>query len=247
MMFALILSVSLAFGCGDSSPSSSNQTGGMTTYEVNGQKVNCPKNTLYDGNSPICRVGSITNRTTVTPKGAKVWIENGATVSAEDLTAIDLGLTRAFSKSACKGWANDLALTHAAYTVAVLNASDRDSQGNPAYRVGCAQYCGSEYDKGGYILVAGQMAATGLPYGNIIMIPDPASDRLEYAANGTEYEAEHVILSWFDGDLFEASKTHGGGYGHPIWSCTAGLKSAQRNAGRTPSFKDGGGSLEVVK
>lgn len=248
MMFALILAVSLSFGCGGGVPTDPSDPGGKVYYEVSGQRVVCPENTNYWGYDVLCRVGSVTNRNNVvTPEGAKVWVEDGANVTPEDLAAIDLGLQRAFDKATCQGYNGTLAKTHEAYIVVVLKATDRDSQGNPAYRWPCSQYCGTQWDKGGYVLVAGQMAAVGNPYGNIIMIPDPAPDKLDYAASGTEYEAEHVILAHYDGDLFNASKTHGAGYGHPIWSCTSALRTLKPKMGVVPQNPDKKGIMELVE
>ena len=147
------------------------------------------------------------------PRGVTVKFEKGVTVSADEMAAIDAGLQDTFDRSPCHGYLR--ALNHNEYTVAILNSQDRDSLGNPAYRLPCAQYCGTEYDKGGYILVAGEMVALGSPYGNIIALPDH-NDRYENERLAASFEAEHIVLGWNDGDKFEATKTHGQGQGHPI-------------------------------
>lgn len=189
------------------------------TYYLNGSPVpNCSSNGL-DPNM-LCRVAKLTSRSTVTPMGAHVWTEAGVALTDAELVAIDDGMSRTFTKSQCRGYGQPMgnALKHSDYTVAIFTA-EPDSDGNPAFRAPCAQYCGTIYDKGGYILVAGQSVAIGMPYGDVIALPDPDINRLGWTSNGAEFETEHNVLAWYDGDLYTATMTHGTGAGHPIFSC----------------------------
>lgn len=146
------------------------------------------------------------------PRGVQVWAQDGTTITAEDLDAIERGFEKTFIKSRCRGYKSQL--HHSDYIVAILKAADTDSDGNPAYRLPAGPYAGTIYDKGGYILVAGQMVFVGQPYGNVIAIPDH-SFNFDHMARVAEYEAEHVILAWNDPDEFERTKIHIGN-SHPI-------------------------------
>lgn len=146
--------------------------------------------------------------------GTNIWLEDDAACSESVMRAFENGLAHAFEKAACRGYTR--ALNHSDYNIAVLKSHENDSQGFPAYRLPCQNYCGSVYDKGGYILAAGQMVFVGTPYGNWIAIPEHTVQQLEHAETIAEYEAEHVILAWNDGAEFERTKTHGDGTGHPI-------------------------------
>lgn len=189
---------------------------------INGVELVCPKDIMHPKTSIRCRVASLTSRSTTSANGLNVWVEDGATVTPESIEAIERGMTRAIKKSLCKGYGREgwRALRINDYTVAVLKSTEFDSQGNPSFRQPCANYCGSEYDKGGYILVGGQMVATGIPLGNIFAIPE-SKGKYDYTSNASEYELEHLILSWYDGSLFLSSQYHGAGFGHPIYSCTS--------------------------
>jgi hypothetical protein len=149
-----------------------------------------------------------------TPAGVRLRIEPGVSVSDDAKAAIDAGIRRTLLKTQCR---YGRSLRHSDYIVAVVK-SVRDQHGDPAYKLPCGQYCGSVYDQGGYILVAGQMLAAGEPFGNIIVLPEH-TDRIDHMALAAEYEAEHVELSWWDGDEYERTKTHGQGSGHPIITC----------------------------
>ena len=89
-----------------------------------------------------------------------------------------------------------------------------DSDGNPCYRLPVGEYKDTEFDKGGYILVAGQVISVGQD-ANIIALPEHR-DRFAHLELVAGYEAEHVELAWFDGDEYERTKYHGSGVGHPI-------------------------------
>lgn len=158
------------------------------------------------------RVLEITRRD-VTPAGTTILIEDGASASMSAKYAIDAGLSRCFEKAACAGYRR--AVSHRDYQVAILRTLDHDSQGFPAYRLPAGPYLGTEFDKGGYVIVSGEMAAVGEPYGNIIAVAEHI-DRFEHMSAVCEYEAEHVILAWNNGEEFERTKVHGSSTGHPI-------------------------------
>lgn len=164
-------------------------------------------------------------------RGVQIWVQKGAVYNSQDEAAIEAGLTRTFDNARCLlkpgGQPYDRALNHADYIVAILKATDVDSRGNPSYRVPCNQYCGTEYDKGGYILVAGQVVAVGQPYGNIIALPDSNSN-FAYMEDGAAYEAEHIVFAWNDINRYEQTKTHGAGTGHPLMS---GCKKNETDSG----------------
>ena len=166
---------------------------------------------------------AITNRG-LTPQGANLWQADGTIITGEDIAAVDEGLQRLFDKCKCQisemdGKPFSQAVTHAEYIVAILKSTDVDSNGDPAIRVPAAQYKGTIYDKGGYILIAGQMLAIGKPYGNIMAIPDHNSN-FKRLSDITEYEGEHIAAGWNAPTVARANETHGAGSGHPfIPSC----------------------------
>lgn len=174
------------------------------------------------------------DRRRIAPTGANIWVEDGAECPAPVMTAFEVGLANAFEKAACRGYTR--AINHSDYNIAVLKSNEKDSQGFPAYRLPCQNYCGTVYDKGGYILAAGQMVFVGTPYGNWIAIPEHTVSQLEHAQTIAEYEAEHIILAWNDGEEFERTKTHGDGTGHPIIPACPG----------TPEFTKFYGGQKIV-
>ncbi len=149
-----------------------------------------------------------------TPHGVHIRLESGTQISLAQEIAIEQGISDTFEKVQCAyGRSNTLA----SYTVAILQ-SEPDSNGDPAYKVPCGADCpyhGTIYDKGGYILAAGQYIAAGTPFGNVIALPEHTGkeDHLRRVAG---YEAEHVELAWFDGFKFLATQVHGPTTGHPI-------------------------------
>lgn len=151
-----------------------------------------------------------------TPRGVAVFTEQGVTVSPAILDAIDTGLARTFAKSQCR-YARSLSYGNYQFTL----IRGEIYNGNPVYRLPCNQYCGTEYDKGGYIFAAGQVIEfVPIDSGrrNNIVIPEQFANTAN-AETISEYEAEHVELAHWDGDKFDETKTHGNGAGHPIWNC----------------------------
>lgn len=151
----------------------------------------------------------------VTPHGLRIWTEPGASCPAAVEQAMTRGMEFTFEKGRCRGYTERMTLGD--FNVVILRSTENDSQGFPAYRLPCAQYCGTEYDKGGYILAAGQILFTaGSPIGMWILIPEHTSGQTDHAATIAEYETEHGVLGFNDGAEYERTKTHGSGEGHPI-------------------------------
>lgn len=155
----------------------------------------------------------VLNFTTGTPQGVAIYAEPGVSISPAILAAIDTGLQRTFTKTKCK---YNRSLSFGNYQFAVIRGELYN--GNPVYRLPCGQYCGTEYDKGGFIYAAGQVIEF-VPQDsgrrNVIVIPEQFAN-IANAETISEYEAEHVELAHWDGDEFDRTKTHGGGAGHPI-------------------------------
>lgn len=158
------------------------------------------------------RVWAITRRD-ATPRGCVLLLEDGVTVPDAAKLAIDVGLARAFEKARCAGYTRTL--NHSDYQFALLKSTERTADGFPAYRLPVGQYIGTEFDKGGFVLVSGQMVFLGEPYGNVIAAAEHV-DSFAHLHRVAEFEAEHVILGWNDGDKFERTLTHSDGRGHPI-------------------------------
>lgn len=162
------------------------------------------------------------------PLGTNFWIESGAVGSLESLDAYERGMTDCFRRAGCIGYTR--LLNHSDYIIAILKSTENDSQGFPCYRLPAGQYAGTEWDKGGYILVAGQMVFLGTPYGNIIAIPDHIlPEHMEHAATVAGFEAEHPLHGYNNGEEFERTKTHGGGFGHPTIPPCPGESLASMN------------------
>lgn len=161
------------------------------------------------------RVFAIKNKVR-SPNGVHIWIESNANCTEPEMMAIEKGLNDCFAKARLRGYDRPLNLSD--YIVAIIGDSERSPESQTwSFRIPPAQYKGTEWDMGGYILAGGQVIAAGQPYGNIIALPDHRGTDLDELATVTMYEAEHVILSFCDGDLYEATKTHLNGQGHPIF------------------------------
>lgn len=148
--------------------------------------------------------------------GLVIWVEHGAEISADEVEAIETGLTQCFAKARLVGYDRPLRLSD--YIVAIIADSIRSPESETwSYKLPAGPYAGTEWDLGGYILAAGQMIAVGEPYGNIIAIPDHHGTDFNQLAVIAMYEAEHIILAHCDGDKYEATKIHGQGQGHPLF------------------------------
>lgn len=165
----------------------------------------------------------------LTPNGHKVFFEKGTNPATFSLTACDTGVEQTFLKGECAGYPVDRPRHHV--SIVVFN-SIPDSNGDPAFKVFISPgnpYFGSQWDKEAgkgeevdhYVLVAGQTIAVGDPYGDVIVIPHHTGNEA-HLSTVCEYEMEHVILSYYDGEKFEATKTHNTG-GHPLIPSCPGM------------------------
>jgi hypothetical protein len=155
-----------------------------------------------------------------------VYYEKGLVARDAITEAFIVGVDRCDEKGRCVGY--DVDRNNMPCSVVVF-ASETDSQGNPAFRVPIAPqnpYYGSEYDKGSpdggdthYILAAGQTIASGTPLGFICVVGYPPQGKESYFSTCAEYEREHDLLAWFNGEKYEATKYHGPGAGHPLIIC----------------------------
>lgn len=160
-----------------------------------------------------------------THNGIKVHFEKGADPATMSFDPMDRGVEHTFAKGECAGYTVDRHLHP--ITITVFN-SEPDSQGDPCYReyIGPnTPYFNSEWDKekgkgqevDHYILVAGEMIGAGEPKGDMIVIPHHV-DKEDHLETIVCFEMEHCLLCQVDGPLFEETKTHGFGHGHPILS-----------------------------
>lgn len=148
---------------------------------------------------------------TKTRDGCELWLEDS--VGHPDVAAIHRGMEHTFEKARCKGYTQALNLSD--YIIAIVK-SVPSSDGTPCYKIPAGVYAGTVYDKGGYILVAGQMLTVGEPYGNIIVIPDHKGQFTEHLELVVGYEVEHCVLAFNDAEEFERTKVHTATAGHPI-------------------------------
>ncbi len=107
------------------------------------------------------------------------------------LNAIDKGLTDLFAVARKNGYSRKLAYSD--YSVYIGRADrQKNADGNysPDIAIGAAQYAGTEYDKGGYIYVAG-MVISNEPAS--FVIAEHKRD-LSRVADLVRYEGEHLVL-----------------------------------------------------
>ena len=146
-----------------------------------------------------------------TPRGANVFaVDRPGTPM---LNAIDKGLTDLFVVARKNGYLRKLAYSD--YTVYIGRPDrEKNADGNysPDIAIGAAQYAGTEYDKGGYIYVAG-----------MVILNEPASfviaehkRDLSRVADIVRFEGEHLVLYHNDRRRYSQTADHSRGGGHPI-------------------------------
>ncbi|MBV9211751.1 MAG: hypothetical protein JOZ52_14015 [Acidobacteria bacterium] len=148
---------------------------------------------------------------TSTPRGVRVFAITRP--RAETLRAIDDGFTNLFTVARRHGYR--ARLDYSAFTVFIARADrTQDSQGNysPDIAVPAGQYAGSGYDQGGYIYAAGKVLAYN-PSSFIIAEHERSFGRI---SDIVRFEGEHIILYYNDRALYERTKDHSRGGGHPI-------------------------------
>ena len=148
---------------------------------------------------------------TSTSNGVRVFAQRQPRL--ELLRAIDVGFTNLFAVARRHGYR--ARLDYASYTVFIAKADRiKDSTGgySPDIAVPAGQYAGSGYDQGGYVYAAGMVLAYN-PSAFIIAEHDGNVTRI---SDIVRFEGEHIILYYNDRSLYEKTKDHSQGGGHPI-------------------------------
>jgi hypothetical protein len=146
-----------------------------------------------------------------TPRGANVISVDQP--GAAMLGAIDKGLTDLFAVARRNGYSRKLAYSD--YTVYIGRPDrEKNADGNysPDIAIGAAQYAGTDYDKGGYIYVAG-MVIWNEPAA--FLIAEHKRD-VRRVADIVRYEGEHLVLYHNDRRRYSQTADHSKGGGHPI-------------------------------
>ncbi|HEV7857498.1 MAG TPA: hypothetical protein VGO91_02510 [Pyrinomonadaceae bacterium] len=146
-----------------------------------------------------------------TPRGVHVYAI--ASPRLEVLRAIDSGLTELFNISRRHGFR--ARLNYSDYTVFIARPDrTKDAAGaySPDIAVGASQYAGSIYDQGGYVYAAGMVLA----YNPCAFIIAEHQRDLQRVSNVVRYEGEHLVLYYNDRALYERTRDHSRGGGHPI-------------------------------
>lgn len=145
------------------------------------------------------------------PKGVRVYSQQQPRI--ELLRAIDNGFANLFAVARRNGYR--ARLDFSSYTVFIAKADrTKDSSGgySPDISVPSGQYAGSGYDQGGYVFAAGMVLAFS-PSAFIIAEHETNVERISEIVR---FEGEHIILYHNDRALYEKTKDHSQGGGHPI-------------------------------
>lgn len=148
---------------------------------------------------------------TSTPNGVRVYARQQPRM--EVLRAIDSGFANLFAVARRHGYR--ARLDYFSYTVFVAKADRlKDSTGaySPDIAAPAGQYAGSEFDQGGFVYAAGMVLAFN-PSAFIIAEHEQDVERISQIVR---YEGEHIILYFNDRPLYEKTKDHSHGGGHPI-------------------------------
>lgn len=139
----------------------------------------------------------------LTLNGVRVKKAAGVTLDAAMLNRIDVGVIKAVTKARCKGYTKELEMRD--FTVALTFGYLEN--GVWVIKLPCEQYCGTVWDKGGYITASGQYLVNE----DILLIPqqpDPST--------AVHNEAEHRILFMNDKAEYNRTFSHLNGIDHPI-------------------------------
>ena len=146
-----------------------------------------------------------------TPRGANIVAVDRPGKAMLD--AIDKGLTDLFAVARKNGYSRKL--NYPDYTVYIGRPDrEKNADGNysPDIAIGAAQYAGTDYDKGGYIYVAG-MVIWNEPAA--FLIAEHKRD-VSRVADIVRYEGEHLVLYHNDRRRYSQTADHSKGGGHPI-------------------------------
>ncbi len=155
----------------------------------------------------------------LTRDGVKMYYE--PKVEQVSHPSVDAGIERCFSRLRCRYPTNrqghDIKMV-------VLKSEIAPESRLPCFRepiTAFSFYYNGEYDmmKGSkekvhYVLAAGQVVAGGTPHGDVIAVPQ-TNDNV-FIENISDYEFEHLGYFHYDGEMYERTKHHGPGAGHPI-------------------------------
>lgn len=145
------------------------------------------------------------------PKGVRVYSQQQPRI--ELLRAIDNGFANLFAVA--RGHGYRARLDYSTYTVFIAKADrTKDSTGgySPDISVPSGQYAGSGYDQGGYVFAAGMVLA----FNPSAFIVAEHEKNVERISEIVRFEGEHIILYYNDRALYENTKDHSQGGGHPI-------------------------------
>lgn len=146
-----------------------------------------------------------------TPNGASIY--SVSKPSAAMLEAIDKGLTDLFAVARKNGY--NRRLNYSDYSIFIAKpdrTKNAAKQYSPDIAIGAAQYAGTEYDKGGYIYVAGMIVALN-PCA--FVIAEHTKD-LGRVSDVVRFEGEHLVLYHNDRRRYAETADHSKGGGHPI-------------------------------
>lgn len=146
-----------------------------------------------------------------TPRGANVYAVTQP--NAAMLAAIDKGLTDLIAVARKNRYSRRL--NYSDYSIFVAKADrEKNADGNysPDIAIGAAQYAGTEYDKGGYIYVAGMVISNDPA---AFVIAEHKRD-LGRVSDIVRFEGEHLVLYHNDRRRYSETADHSRGGGHPI-------------------------------
>ena len=148
---------------------------------------------------------------TSTPNGVRVYAQKQPRI--ELLRAIDTGFADLFTIARKRGYR--ARLDFSSYTVFIARADRRrDSTGgySPDVAVPAGQYAGGGYDQGGFVYAAGMVLA----FNPSAFLIAEHERNIERVSSIVRFEGEHIILYHNDRSLYERTKDHSRGGGHPI-------------------------------
>jgi hypothetical protein len=150
----------------------------------------------------------------VLPSGMTLLVEDGASISPTEITAIEAGMQECFERAGQQGYSHQVQLSD--YTVAIF-ADCEWHKGAWCYKIPTPDdYKGSVYDDNGVLWIAGQYLNSWTDQ-NVIILPDYDGNNLEVLSRVAGYEVEHVVLRYSDPVKYERTKVHTPEYPHPLF------------------------------
>lgn len=170
------------------------------------------------------RVNRIKDRR-VLPSGLRLWVEKGATVTDDEIWAIQDGIREVLSRPviAERGYTKCLRVSD--YIVVVLAHSVRAPESQVwSQKIPVAQYGGGIFDSGGFVYAAEIVVGSAL--NNVIGVPDQMGENITLPNGQTDREemaaavgagVEHCVLAHNDPVEFARTLTHTATSGHPLF------------------------------